>query len=227
MKLKLNHLIRPMFILTLFISACGSPALDNAPVEKKEVKIENKKEAKTILFFGNSLTAGFGLSLEESFPLLIQKKVDSLNLSYKCVNAGVSGETTTTGLNRLPWVLKQKVDVFVLELGANDGLRGIPVATSKKNLIAMILKVQETYPKAKVVLCGMQVPPNMGETYANDFKAIYPEIAAAHPSIRFIPFLLDGVAGDPILNQADGIHPTVEGARIVSETIWTFLKEVL
>ena len=153
MKLKLNHLIRPMFILTLFISACGSPAVDNAPVEKKEVKIENKKEAKTILFFGNSLTAGFGLSLEESFPLLIQKKVDSLNLSYKCVNAGVSGETTTTGLNRLPWVLKQKVDVFVLELGANDGLRGIPVATSKKNLIAMILKVQETYPKAKVVLC--------------------------------------------------------------------------
>jgi acyl-CoA thioesterase I len=227
MKPKLNHLIRPLFILTLFISACGSADTDSVPIGKKEVKTVAKKEAKTILFFGNSLTAGFGLSLEESFPLLIQKKVNSLSLSYKCVNAGVSGETTTTGLNRLPWVLKQKVDVFVLELGANDGLRGIPVATSKKNLIAMILKVKETYPKAKVVLCGMQVPPNMGETYANNFKVIYPEIAAAHPTIRLIPFLLDGVAGDPILNQADGIHPTEEGARIVSETIWTYLKEVL
>lgn len=227
MKLKLNHLFPLIFILTLFITACSSPVEENKKVVEKTNVQEKKKQDKTILFFGNSLTAGFGLSLEESFPLVIQTKIDSLDLPYKCVNAGVSGETTTTGLSRLPWVLKQKVDVFVLELGANDGLRGIPAETSKKNLIEMLDLVAKTYPKAIIVLCGMKVPPNMGEKYSESFKSIYPQIAEERPEVIFIPFLLDGVAGDSKLNQADGIHPTIEGAKIVSNTVWAYLKDLL
>lgn len=227
MKLKLNHLTPLIFILTLFITACNSPKQDNKKVVEKTIVKEKKKQDKTVLFFGNSLTAGFGLSLEESYPLVIQSKIDSLDLGYKCVNAGVSGETTTTGLSRLPWVLKQRVDVFVLELGANDGLRGIPAETSKMNLINMLDLVAKTYPETKIVLCGMQVPPNMGEKYSEGFKAIYPEIAKEKPDITFIPFLLEGVAGDPDLNQADGIHPTVEGAKIVSNTVWSYIKDLL
>lgn len=193
-------------------------------VDAKEKK--PKSAVKTILFFGNSLTAGYGLEPAQAFPALIQNKIDSLSIPYKVVNAGVSGETSSGGNSRISWILKQPVDVFILELGANDGLRGIPVAETKKNLQAIIDKVKAKYPGAKLVLAGMQVPPNMGQKYASDFQSIYPALAKQNNMI-LIPFLLQGVGGDVKLNQQDGIHPNVEGAKIVAENVWKELQEVL
>jgi acyl-CoA thioesterase I len=181
---------------------------------------------KTILFFGNSLTAGYGLEPDESFPSLIQKKLDSMHLHFKTVNAGVSGETSAGGNGRIDWILKQPVDVFVLELGANDGLRGIPVAETKKNLQTIIDKVKAKYPHAKLVLAGMQVPPNMGQEYSDNFRKLFPDLAAKN-NMTLIPFLLEGVGGVRELNQQDGIHPTAEGEKIVTENVWKVLQGVL
>src|SRR5688572_26874738 len=157
------------------------------------------KPARTIVFFGNSLTAGYGLDPSQAFPALIQQKIDSLNLPYRVVNAGVSGETSSGGNSRVDWILKQPVDVFVLELGGNDGLRGIPVAETRKNLQSIIDKVKAKYPSAKLVLAGMQVPPNMGQQYATEFRNLYPELAQKN-NMAFIPFLLEGVGGVTKLN---------------------------
>lgn len=181
---------------------------------------------KVILFFGNSLTAGMGLDVEEAFPAVIQRKVDSLGLSYKVVNAGLSGETTASGKNRVVWILNQKVDVFVLELGANDGLRGIPVSETKKNLQAIIDIVREKNPETKIILAGMQMPPNLGEDYTTEFKTVFPKLAEKN-NIELIPFLLENVAGIPELNQSDGIHPTVEGQKILAENVWVVLEDIL
>ena len=181
---------------------------------------------KNILFFGNSLTAGYGLEPEESFPSLIQEKIDSLQLPYKVINAGLSGETTAGGKERINWLLKQKIDVFVLELGANDGLRGIPTTETMENLQSIVDAVKAKYPNAKLVLLGMQVPPNMGGKYAYSFKAIFPGLAAKN-NMTFMPFLLKDVAGVPSLNQKDGIHPTAEGAEIVGNNVWQVLQSVL
>jgi len=183
-------------------------------------------KAKTILFFGNSLTAGYGLSPNEAFPAIIQNKIDSLGLPYKVINAGVSGETSSGGNGRIDWILRQPLDVFVLELGANDGLRGIPLSETKKSLQSIIDKVKAKYPEAKLVLAGMQIPPNMGVDYTTEFRNIYPELAEKNGGI-LIPFLLDGVGGELKLNQQDGIHPTAEGHHIVAENVWHKLKDVL
>ena len=186
------------------------------------------KSTKTVLFFGDSLTAGYGLDdpASNSYPSVVQEKIKAANLPYKVVNAGNSGETSAGGLGRIDWVLKQKVDVFVLELGANDGLRGIPVSETTKNLQAIISKVKAKYPDAKLVITGMQIPPSMGATYVNNFKAIFPKLAAKN-NMTLVPFLLDKVGGIAKLNQADGIHPTEEGAKIVANNVWTVLKGVL
>ncbi len=184
------------------------------------------RNVKTILFFGNSLTAGYGLEPSEAFPALIQAKIDSLDLPYKVVNAGVSGETSSGGNSRIDWILRQPVDVFVLELGANDGLRGIPVAETRRNLQSIIDKVKEKYPDAKLVLAGMQVPPNMGQQYATEFRNLYTELAQKN-NMTLIPFLLEGVGGVARLNLQDGIHPTAEGQHIVAENVWSLLKTVL
>ncbi len=181
---------------------------------------------KTILFFGNSLTAGYGLEQGEAFPALIQQKIDSMSLNYTTINAGVSGETSSGGNSRVDWILKNPVDVFVLELGANDGLRGIPVVETRKNLQSIIDKVKATYPDAKLVLAGMQVPPNMGSTYAKNFRKMYEELAEKN-NAKLIPFLLQGVGGEPEFNQPDGIHPNLEGEKIVAENVWTILLPVL
>jgi len=178
---------------------------------------------KNILFFGDSLTAGYGIELEEAFPALIQNRLDSLNLDYTVINSGLSGETTSGGLNRLNWVLNQEVAVFVLELGANDGLRGIPLEETKNNLQAIIDLVKQKNANTKIILAGMQIPPNMGPEYTSQFRKLFPEIAEAN-TIPLIPFLLDGVAGIPELNLADGIHPTPEGHQIVTENVWEVLK---
>ncbi len=196
---------------------------NNAP--DKETT-SNAAVKKTIVFFGNSLTAGYGLEPDQAFPALIEHKIDSLQLAYTVVNAGVSGETTSGGNSRIGWILKRPVDVFILELGANDGLRGLPVAETKKNLQLIIDKVKAKYSTAKLVLAGMQVPPNMGQKYATEFREIYPELAKQN-NMTLIPFLLEGVGGDLKLNQQDGIHPNVEGAKIVAENVWKELQDVL
>ena len=182
---------------------------------------------KVILFFGNSLTAGYGLEPSEAFPALIQQRLDSLGYDYQTVNAGLSGETTASGKTRLDWVLeRQPVDVFVLELGANDGLRGIEPTETRRNLEEIIEQVRAANPNVTIVLAGMMVPPNMGDAYASRFQKIFPEVADAK-DVMLIPFLLQDVAGESDLNQADGIHPTAEGQKIVADNVWKVLQSVL
>lgn len=218
-------------ILLIFIMfSCG----ENTEKKSEEIITEETQngpeaevgEKNVILFFGNSLTAGMGLEPSEAYPALIQNRLDSLGYDYEVVNAGLSGETTASGKNRINWVLDQEVDVFVLELGANDGLRGIPIEETRKNLQDIITTVKEENPDTKIVLAGMQIPPNMGERYTTDFKNIFPELAKKN-DVDLIPFLLEGVAGDPELNQQDGIHPTAEGYKIVSDNVWSVLEEVV
>lgn len=227
--------IKQSFVIATVVvfSACGNsnkPAADEknpaAAAAAPDSSVSAQKQ--TILFFGNSLTAGYGLDdpSTQAFPALIQDKIDSLKLPYKTVNAGLSGETSADGKNRIGWILKQKVDVFVLELGANDGLRGIPVKETIKNLQAIIDTVKLRSPAAKLVILGMQVPPNMGKDYTTQFKAIFPQLAAKN-NMALVPFLLDGVGGIPALNQRDGIHPTAEGDKIVAANIWKVLQRVL
>jgi acyl-CoA thioesterase-1 len=184
------------------------------------------KAPKTILFFGDSLTAGYGLSPEEAFPALIEKKLEKNGKPCKVVNAGLSGETSAGGLSRIDWVLRQPVDVLILELGANDGLRGLPLDQTQKNLQAIIDKVKGKYPKTKIVIAGMMVPPNMGPEYTSKFRKIFPELAKKN-NATLIPFLLQDVAGNEKLNQADGIHPNVEGHRIVADNVYKILSALL
>ncbi len=178
------------------------------------------------MFFGDSLTAGYGLDPDDAYPALIQKKLDAAGASWRVVNAGLSGDTTAGGVRRLDWVLKQPVDILVIELGGNDGLRGIAPDTTQANLQAMIDKVRARDPHAAIVLAGMQLPTNLGPDYNREFAAIYPELARRN-HVTLIPFLLEGVGGISRLNQADGIHPTVEGHRIVAETVWRVIKGLL
>ncbi len=219
-------------LLILMVCSSISCSNDKKAEQQASAKEETKaspaaKKKKTIIFFGDSLSAGYGLDEPTlAFPGLIQHRLDSLHADYQVINAGVSGETTAGGVGRIAWILNQPVDVFVLELGANDGLRGIPVETTEKNLQTIIDSVSAKNPGVKIVLAGMQVPPNMGAKYANAFKAIFPALAAKN-NATLIPFLLDGVGGEPSLNQADGIHPNVEGHRIVADNVWKTLGGIL
>lgn len=212
--------------LIFFLSACGGK---NTPTDTRQQEATKDTTASTsnkkvILFFGDSLTAGYGLDdPSNAFPGVIERKIDSLQLPYAVTNAGVSGETTAGGLARIDWILKQRVDIFVLELGANDGLRGIPVAETTKNLQSIINKVKTKYPEAKIILTGMQVPPSLGNDYITSFKNLFPALAEKN-KIVLVPFLLAGVGGNSKLNQADGIHPTAEGAKIVANNVWKVLK---
>lgn len=210
------------------LMACSESGNRGSEAKESQAKEPAAQPAKvkTILFFGNSLTAGYGLDPTQAFPAVIQHKIDSARLPYKVVNAGVSGETSSGGNSRIDWILKQPVDVFVLELGANDGLRGVPVTETRKNLQAIIDKVKAQNPEVKLVLAGMQVPPNMGPDYATAFRSLYPDLARANDAV-LIPFLLEGVGGEAKLNLEDGIHPTAEGHQIVAENVWAHLRAVL
>jgi acyl-CoA thioesterase-1 len=185
-------------------------------------------EEKTLLFFGDSLTAGAGLEdpLAQAFPALIEEKIQAAGLAWRVVNAGLSGETSAGGLRRVDWILRQRIDAFVLELGGNDGLRGLPPETTRANLQAIIERVRAKNPGATIVLAGIAAPPNMGAEFTRAFAAIFPELAAKNDAV-LIPFLLEGVAGHPELNQPDGIHPTDRGHRIVAETVWKILRPLL
>lgn|SRR5690606_6382291 len=214
-----------LFQILLF--SCGQkPAENQAASGEQEQAPPVQEEKKTILFFGNSLTAGWGLEPEEGFTGIIQHRLDSLGLPYQVINGGLSGETTASGLNRLDWFLEDEPYIFVLELGGNDGLRGIPVAETKKNLEQIIKKVHEKYPQAEIILAGMQIPPNMGKSYSEEFRTIFPDLAKEN-QVTLIPFLLEGVAGEPDLNLPDGIHPSKEGHRLVAETVWEYLEPLL
>jgi acyl-CoA thioesterase I len=217
-----------MILFALLTSGCGNSEKqqESAKANGTGGDSSNVTTTKTILFFGNSLTAGYGLDVSEAFPALIQAKIDSLKLPYKVVNAGLSGETSAGGKNRIGWLLQQKVDVFVLELGANDGLRGIPVTETVKNLQDIIDSVKTKNPDTKMIMTGMQVPPNMGNAYATAFRNIFPELAKKN-NMALVPFVLEGVGGVPELNQGDGIHPTAPGHRVVAENIWAVLSGML
>lgn len=182
----------------------------------------------TIIFFGDSLTAGYGLADpdSQSFPAVIQGKIDAAHLPWRVVNAGLSGETSAGGLRRVDWVLNQKADIFVLELGANDGLRGTAPSVTESNLQEIIHRVASKYPHAKIVLAGMRMPESMGEDYAASFHAVFTDLAA-RDKVTLIPFLLEGVAGNPDLNQGDSIHPTASGAIIVANTVWKSIQPLL
>ncbi|HLO79341.1 MAG TPA: arylesterase [Chitinophagaceae bacterium] len=214
-----------LILLAMFSGlSCGAPDKEKA-AGKVEEKQPDKSKKKSIIFFGDSLTAGYGLEDPSlAFPALVQKKLDSMGLNYLAVNAGVSGETSAGGLGRIDWILKQPVDIFVLELGANDGLRGISPEETQKNLQGIIDRVKAVNPSAKIIIAGMQVPPSMGQRYVKQFSAIFPKLAKDNNGI-LIPFLLEGVGGEPELNQADGIHPTPEGHKIVASTVWKYLEQ--
>lgn len=188
---------------------------------------DSATESGVILFLGNSLTAGYGLDLSQSFPSLIQQRIDSLGYDFNVVNAGLSGETTSGGKNRIDWLLRrQEVEILVIELGANDGLRGIPVVETRNNLEEIISIARGKYPDIQVILCGMEVPPNMGPEYQEEFRLIFKELAETHET-ALVPFLLYGVAGEPDLNLADGIHPTSEGHQILAENVWAILEGMI
>jgi acyl-CoA thioesterase I len=188
--------------------------------------MQGSTTVKTILFYGDSLTAGYGLSADEAFPALIDKKLKQQGKNWKAVNGGLSGETSAGGLSRIDWMLRQPVDIFVLELGGNDGLRGLPLEQTTSNLQGIIDKVKAKNPNVKIVLAGMMVPPNMGPEYTEKFKSVYPELARKNKA-TLIPFLLDGVGGVEKLNLPDGIHPNVEGHKIVAETVWKAIAPLL
>ena len=215
-----------LVLIMLFSGCTNNKKPGNSDQNNKDKESVAVVKKKTIVFFGNSLTAGYGLSPEEAFPAIIQKKIDSLGLPYQVINAGVSGETSSGGKTRIDWILREPVDIFVLELGANDGLRGTPLSETKKNLQDIIDIVKAKYPHIKLVFAGMEIPPNMGQAYTTEFRNIYTDLAAKN-NMTLIPFLLQGVGGEPALNLEDGIHPTAEGHRIVAENVWRELAKLL
>jgi acyl-CoA thioesterase I len=195
-------------------------------VEAQEKESALRPEPRRILIVGDSLAAGAGIDLDEAFPALLQKEIEKRNWNFTVINAGVSGDTSAGGLRRLDWLLRQRVDVLLLELGGNDGLRGIPPAATKTNLQGMIDRTKEKYPQARVVILGMKMPPNMGAEYQEQFEKIFPDLAKRNTSL-LVPFLLEGVGGRPELNRSDRIHPTPEGHRILAANVWKVLEPLL
>jgi acyl-CoA thioesterase-1 len=177
-----------------------------------------------IVVLGDSLTAGLGLPADQAYPSLLQKRLDASGFNYEVVNAGVSGDTSAGGLSRLEWALEGDVRVLIVALGGNDALRALPADELRQNLSRIIERAQGRH--IAVVLAGMEAPPNFGRDYLVTFHQVYPSLAAQY-HVAFVPFLLDGVAGNDALNQRDGIHPTAQGARIVADNVWTALKPIV
>jgi acyl-CoA thioesterase-1 len=198
-----------------------SPAVFSA-----ETPVPAASRTKTVVFLGDSLTAGLGVQPSEAFPALIAGKIRATGLPFEVENAGLSGDTSAGGLRRLEWLLQRPIDVLVIELGANDGLRGLAVNSLKANLQAIIDKAKAKNPAVKILIAGMQMPPNLGGEYAADFAKVYAEVAHAN-NAALIPFLLEGVGGDRDLNQPDLIHPSAAGHRVVAEVVWRTLEPIL
>ena len=228
-----RYFLKFCYLLMVFVViSCGNNTTSKASTDSNEngvteTETTEKTSSKKILFFGDSITAGLGLDdTNDAFPGIIQAKIDSLGLNYEVINSGVSGETSAGGKSRIDWILKQDIDIFVLELGANDGLRGVPIAETKANLQAIIDAVKTKSPRTKIVLAGMQLPPNMGQEYTTQFKAMFYDLASEN-NLAFIPFILKDVGGIKELNQPDGIHPTAEGHEIIANTVWEVLDGML
>lgn len=230
MEFRFNRLrLLPLFTALLLIGGCGSDAPDSQSTAGASVQAQPevpRAARKRILFFGDSITAGYGLDPARAFPALIQERIDEEGWPFEAVNAGVSGETTAGGLRRIDWVLQSPVDVLVLELGANDGLRGLAVSGMKSNLLKIIQRTREKNPDVSIILAGMRIPPNLGQQYSRDFGQVFREVAE-EADAELIPFVLQDVAGRPGLNQFDGIHPTAKGQRVVADNVWKILKPVL
>jgi len=215
--------------LGLVVIGCAAHQQSDVPEVKDAPASDiasNRAEPQVILFLGDSISAGYGINPDQAFPALIQGRIDSLGWNFEVVNAGLSGDTTAGGLRRIDWLLRRKIDVLILELGANDGLRGVPVEEIKRNLQAIIDRTKRKYPSVKIVIAGMRLPPNWGPDYTSRFQSVFPELAKKN-HVVLIPFLLEGVGGDPQLNLLDRIHPTPEGHQIVADNVWKVLKPVL
>jgi acyl-CoA thioesterase-1 len=184
------------------------------------------EEPNVILCFGNSITAGYGLDPEQAYPNVLSQILKRKGYNYSVINAGLSGETSAGGLSRINWILRDKIDIFILELGANDGLRGLPLVQTESNLKSIVEKVLHKYPDTQIVIAGMMVPPNMGSEYSTAFSNMFRELATEYDAL-LIPFLLDGVGGVPELNLPDGIHPNIEGHKMIARTIFDVIKDVL
>ncbi|MDF1699182.1 MAG: arylesterase [Saprospiraceae bacterium] len=233
MKFHLNSVHTNFIIALLFLFiSCKNESAPNQEVKKAAESNEESttnaraENNKIIMFYGNSLTAGYRLEEHESFPSRIEDRIDSLNLAYSVINAGLSGDTSYDGLKRLDWVLNTKVDIFILELGANDMLRGLPLKNTRENLVQIVQKVKAKYPDAIIGICAMAGAPNMGADYVTEFEKIYTDIAKQE-DITYIPFFLEGVAGNSDLLLQDGKHPNAEGQKIVAENIWKSLQNLL
>lgn len=220
------------FMVPFLLFSCGDSESKKATeTQKAEEQVEEPIAPeivdKTILCFGDSITAGYGLEdTADAYPALLQKKIDALDLNYTVINSGVSGETTAGGKSRIDWVIKQPVDIFLLELGANDGLRGVVLSETRANLQAIIDVVKAKSPETTIILAGMELPPNMGNVYTTEFKELYADLAQKN-HLKFIPFILKGVGGVASLNQGDGIHPNVEGHKILAETVWETVRPLV
>lgn len=208
-------------------SSPGHDASLPKPEPTKGVEAQSSPDPRpVVLFVGDSLTAGLGVDPSEAFPARVQEKIDAAGLGFRVVNAGVSGETSAGALRRMDWLLRQKVAVLVLETGANDGLRGQDPRATRANIQAILDRARRQDPPPKLVLVAMEALPNYGQDYRRRFRALYHDLARKN-EVVLVPFLLDGVAGVPGLNQADGIHPTAEGYRRVAENVWKVLEPVL
>lgn len=220
------------FILPIFLWSCGDAKTEKTAEEQSDVEHTENPETKentpkTILCFGDSITAGYGLEdSNDAYPALLQQKIDSLELGYSVINSGVSGETTAGGRGRIDWVIQQKADIFLLELGANDGLRGVALSETRANLQAIINTVKEKSPDTTIILAGMELPPNMGQDYTTEFRQLYADLAQKN-HLEFIPFILKDVGGVAELNQSDGVHPNVAGHKILANTVWQTLEPLV
>ena len=199
---------------------------DTLSAEERADRRDVRRGRPTIVFAGTSLTAGLGLEPDSAYPQHVQRMIDSAGMSYRVVNAGVSGETSSALLRRLDWLLREPFAVFVVETGANDGLRGIPVATMSANIAQIIDRIRAAHPEARILLAQMEAPPNMGVEYTRQFREAFREVAK-EKGVPLLPFLLDGVAGEREMNQGDGIHPNNEGSRRVAANVWKGLRPML
>ena len=230
---KVHNLLKFCYFITvLLLMSCDNEKSEKVTSEtnaKEQIDqpLNEVTKSNTILCFGDSITAGYGLdNSDDAFPALLQQKIDSLGLNYTVINSGLSGETTAGGKSRIGWVINQPISVFLLELGANDGLRGVSLTETRANLQAIIDEVKSKSPTTIIILAGMELPPNMGQDYTSEFKSMYAELATKN-NLEFIPFILKDVGGIARLNQSDGIHPTVEGHKIVANTIWETLEPLI
>jgi len=208
------------------IAACSSDRPRGNAADSLPGRVSPAEARPVVLCFGTSLTAGLGLDPEDAFPALIQAKIDSAKLRFRVVNAGVSGETSAAGVRRIEWLLDQPVAVLLLELGANDALRGQDLTAARRNLQEIIDRTRARHPGVRVVVAGMEVPPNLGLRYTREFRRMFVDLARANDA-ALVPFLLEGVAGRAELNQTDGLHPTAAGAKIMADNVWRVLAPVL